>query len=210
MQEYRHIATIVHGWKTVLLFGIASAIAGLLLSFAFPLQYSSTMKLLIIQNQLAQADPYTAIKASERISDNLGQIIYTTSFFEKVLNAKFNIEQSYFKTDEATRRRQWRDMIATQVILGSGLLQVTVYHRDPEQATQVARAIAFVLTTEGYKYVGGGDLQVQLVDEPLQSKFPVRPNIPANGVMGFVLGLMVGTGYVLYLGERKRIFGIPV
>jgi capsular polysaccharide biosynthesis protein len=210
MQEYRHIAAVAKGWKTIFLFGIVCAVAGMLVSFAFPLRYSSTMRLLIIQRQLSQADPYTAIKASERISDNLGQIIYTTSFFDKVLSAKFNIDQGYFKQDENKRRKQWHDMIATQTILGSGLLQVTVYHPDADQATQIARAIAFVLTTEGWKYVGGGDLQVQLVDEPLQSKYPVKPNIPANGVMGFVLGVMVGTGYVLYLGERRRVFGIPV
>jgi capsular polysaccharide biosynthesis protein len=207
--ESHYAYVITRNWKKVVLFGLAAAIVGAGLSFLFPLQYSSTLRLLIIQKQLSQADPYTAIKASERIADNLGQIVYTTSFFDKVLEAGFNVDKSVFKTDDTKRRRQWRTMIDTQVIRGSGMLAVTVYHQDPEQASQIARAIAFVLTTEGWEYVGGGDLQVKLVDEPLNSRYPVKPNVPANAFMGFVLGIMAGTGYVLSVARRHGIFGIP-
>ena len=165
--------------------------------------------MLIIQKQLSQADPYTVIKSSERISDNLAQIIYTTSFFDKVMNAKFNIDKSVFKSEESKKRKQWRDMIETRVVRGSGMLVVTVYHVDPKQAEQISRAIAFVLTTEGWQYIGGGDLDVKLVDEPHLSRFPVRPNIPANPLMGLVLGVIAGTGYVLAGARRHTVFGIP-
>ena len=208
-QDSHHLHALVNRWKTILLFAAVAGIFGAALSFLFPLQYSSTMRLLLIQQQLSTVDPYTAIKASERIADNLGQIVYTTSFFDKVMNAKFNIDQSYFETDESKRRKQWSDMIDTQVIRGTGMLVVIVYHPDKDQATQIARAIAFVLTTEGWQYVGGGDLQVKLVDEPLESRFPVRPNIPANAFMGFILGTIVGTGYVLSTVRRHSVFGIP-
>ncbi|MEY4723348.1 MAG: hypothetical protein RLZZ324_861 [Candidatus Parcubacteria bacterium] len=195
---------LADGWKRILLFALVSAVFGAALSFLFPLQYSSTMRLLIIQKQLSAADPYTAIKATEGISDNLSQIIYTTSFFDKVMSAKFNIDETVFKTDPTKRRKQWRDMIGTQVIRGSGMLQITVYHKDPAQATQIGRAIAFVLTTEGGSYVGGGDLQVQLVDDPLQSRWPVKPNVPANAFAGLVLGIIVGAGQVLMTSGRRH------
>lgn len=208
-QESHTMHVLSQGWKRILLFGLAAAVAGAALSFLFPLQYSATMRMLIINKQLAQADPYTAIRASERISDNLAQIVYTTSFYEKVMNAKFNIDQSVFPADEIKKRKIWRETIETRVIRGSGMLVVTVYHRDPAQAEQIARAIAFVLTTEGWQYVGGGDLDVKLVDEPLKSRFPVRPNIPANAFMGFVLGIIVGTGYVLQAARRHTVFGMP-
>lgn len=209
MNESHYAHAISRSWKKILLFGIVAALFGVGLSFLFPLQYSSTMRLLIIQKQLSQTDPYTAIKASERIADNLGQIIYTTSFYQKVMDAHFNIDQSYLKTDEIKKRKQWSDMIDTQVIRDSGMLSVTVYHKDPNQANQIARAIAFVLTTEGWQYVGGGDLQVKLVDEPLNSRYPVRPNIPANAFSGFVLGIIAGSGYVLAATRKHGVFGIP-
>lgn len=209
MTESHYAHAIVTSWKKIVLFGIVAAFCGAALSFVFPLQYSSSMRLLIIQKQLSQSDPYTAIKASERIADSLGQIIYTTSFYEKVMTAGFNIDQTVFKTDELRKRKQWREMIDTQVIRDSGMLGVTVYHEDPDQANQISRAIAFVLTTEGWQYVGGGDLQVKLVDEPLNSRYPVRPNVPANAFMGFVLGLIAGTGYVLSITRKHGVFGIP-
>lgn len=204
MSDIAYLQALKRGWKKILVFALACAIFATGTSFLFPLQYSSTMRVLIIQKQLAASDPYTAIKASERIADNLGQILYTTSFFDKVMNAGFNIDQSIFKKDELKRRRQWNDMIGTQVLRGSGMLVITVYHVDPLQAEQIARAIAFVLTTEGWEYVGGGDLQISLVDEPLNSRWPVRPNIPANAFMGFVLGFLAGSGYVLAVETRRR------
>jgi capsular polysaccharide biosynthesis protein len=208
-QDSHYLYALMRGWKQILLFAFMTAFAGVGLSFLFPLQYSSSLRMLIIQKQLAQADPYTVIKASERISDNLAQIIYTTSFYDKVMNAKFNIDKSVFKSEESKKRKQWRDMIETRVVRGSGMLVVTVYHVDPKQAEQVSRAIAFVLTTEGWQYIGGGDLDVKLVDEPLLSRFPVRPNIPANAFMGFVLGVIVGTGYVLANARKHGVFGFP-
>lgn len=205
MQDSHYFEALADGWKRIVLFALVTAVFGAGLSFLFPLQYSSSMRLLIIQKQLSQTDPYTAIKASERISDNLAQIVYTTSFYDKVMGSKFNIDQSVFKTDETKKRKQWRDMIETRVIRGSGMLVVTVYHTDPAQATQIARAIAFVLTTEGWQYVGGGDLQVKLVDEPLQSRWPVKPNVPANAFMGFVLGIIAGSGYVLATARKRPL-----
>lgn len=209
MQDTHYISTLLLGWKRILVFAVVSALFGTALSFLFPLQYSSTMRLLIIQRQLSTADPYTAIKASERISDNLSQAIYTTSFFDKVLETDFNIDRTVFKADEAKRRKQWARMIDTQVIRGSGMIVLTVYHENKDQATQIARAVAYVLTTEGWQYVGGGDLEVKIVDDPLQSRFPVKPNIPANALMGFALGLIAGSGYVLLTSQKKGLFGIP-
>ncbi len=209
MSEEYYGQTIAKNWRVIFLFGLASAIVGVIISLFFPLRYSSTMRLLIIQKQLSQADPYTAIKASESLADNLGQIIYTTSFFDMVMNANFNIDKSVFNVSEIQKRRLWREMIETQVIRGTGMLSVTVYHEDADQATQIARAVAYVLTTQGSQYVGGGDLQVKLVDEPLQSKFPVRPNLPANALMGFVLGIIAGSGYAILESRKRGLFSIP-
>jgi capsular polysaccharide biosynthesis protein len=200
MQELQYLEKLAAGWKRLLVYGLVTALLGVGVSLLFPLEYSSTMRLLIIQKQLSTTDPYTAIKAAEGMSTNLSQIMYTTSFYDKVMTAKFNIDQSYFKTDERKRREQWNKMIATSVTRESGMLVVTVYHKDPEQASQIARAIAFVMTTEGWQYVGS-DLQVKLVDDPLQSRWPTRPNLPGNAVTGFVIGAIFGSVRLL---TKKR------
>jgi len=204
MSETSYITTISRGWKRIALFAVVSALFAVAVSLAFPLRYSSSMRMLIIQGSLASADPYTAIKSSERIADNLAQVMYTTSFYDKVMGAKFNIDESYFGDEERKIRKRWNDALGTQVVRGSGMLDITVYHTDKEQAEQISQAIAFVLTTEGWKYVGGGDLEIRLVDDPLVSKWPVRPNLPANALTGLVLGSIAGVGYVLAVANRRR------
>jgi len=192
MRELTPSETLIKGWRKILLFALVAAVFSAGLSFLFPLQYSSSMRLLIIQQQLSQADPYTAIKASERIADNLAQIVYTTSFFDKVMNAKYNIDQTIFKQDEEKKRRQWRKMISTQVLRGSGMLVVTVYHVDPDQAEQIARALRIApeqvnikaTTSENLGFIGEGKgiaaYAVVLLKEDILAKNPDNACLPGR------------------------------
>lgn len=190
-------------WKTIAVSAAFTMALAAALSFVRPLEYSSTMRLLIIQKASVNLDPYTAIRSAESIADNLSQVIYTSVFYDKVTTAGFSIDRAYFNPNETKRREQWSKMVSTQVAHNSGFLQVTVYHKDKEQASEIARAVAYVLTTEGNKYIGGHDLDIQLVDTPLQSRFPVRPNIPLNAFLGAVIGVVMSSLY-LVVGEARR------
>ena len=109
MSDINYTDAIRRGWKRIAVFAVATAAFAAAVSFAFPLRYGATMRLLMIQSQLSAADPYTAIKASERISDNLAKILYTTDFYDKVMEAQFNVDESYFAGDERRERRRWKD-----------------------------------------------------------------------------------------------------
>jgi len=190
-------------WKTIAVSAVLVMVAAAALSFVRPLEYSSTMRLLIIQKAGVNLDPYTAIRSAERIADNLSQVIYTTVFYDKVNSAGFSIDRSYFDPIESKRRQQWSDMVSTQVTHETGFLQISVYHKDKDQASEIARAIAFVLTTEGNQFIGGRDLEIRLVDAPLQSRWPVRPNVPLNAFLGAVIGVILSSLY-LVVGEARR------
>jgi len=168
-------------WKTIAVSAVLVMVAAAALSFVRPLEYSSTMRLLIIQKAGVNLDPYTAIRSAERIS----------------------IDRSYFDPIESKRRQQWSDMVSTQVTHETGFLQISVYHKDKDQASEIARAIAFVLTTEGNQFIGGRDLEIRLVDAPLQSRWPVRPNVPLNAFLGAVIGVILSSLY-LVVGEARR------
>lgn len=190
-------------WKTIAVSAAITMVLAAGLSFLRPLEYSSTMRLLIIQKAGATLDPYTAIRSAESIADNLSQIIYTSVFFDKVEGAGFNIDRSYFDANETKRRQQWSDMVSTLVTHQTGFLQISVYHKSKDQASEIARAIGFILTTEGNQYVGGRDLEIRLVDTPLQSRFPVRPNVPLNAFLGAVIGVILSSLYIV-VGEARR------
>jgi len=109
------------------------------LSFIQPLEYGTTVRFLVIQKSVLGLDPYTAVKSSERVANNLAEIMYTTSFFNKVLESGYGIDQSYFKDDEEKRREQWADMLGTSVEGGTGLLTIEVYHPDRGQSLELLR-----------------------------------------------------------------------
>jgi capsular polysaccharide biosynthesis protein len=197
MIKPNYLRLIQYNWKKILLFGLLVMILAGALSFIEPLKYSTTVRFLVIQKSVLGLDPYTAVKSSERVAINLSEIIYTTSFFNKVLESDYNIETDYFETDEEKKRRQWSKMISASVEGGTGLLSISVYHPDRNQSLEIAQAVAATLSNQAREYVGG-DVQVKLVDDPLPSRFPVKPNIPLNAFFGLFFGLVLGFIYVVW------------
>ncbi len=185
--------------STLIGFAALGLFLAVALSFLWPLKYSSTMTMLVVQRSGVSSDPYAAIRSMENIGDNLSQVVYTTDFFNKVLTADPTIDKNYFYTDERQRRKQWTQMVETQVSRGTGFLHLTVYHPQKAEATKIVQAISSVLSKEGWTYVSA-DISVLLVDPPLESRWPVKPNILSNGFIGLIVGFVIG---ILYVGRRK-------
>jgi capsular polysaccharide biosynthesis protein len=194
---------LIAGWSTIFLLAALGLFVAVLLSFIPSLEYSSTTRLLITQ-QLGAVDAYTASRSAERVSEDLANAVYTSTFFESVLNSGYDISESDFSDDEIKRRKTWGKTISTSVSRGTGLLAVKAYHEDVNKAQEYATAVASVLSQQGWTYTSGGNITVQVVDEPLNSRFPVRPNILVNGFSGFILGGLAGVGFLLIQHERTR------
>lgn len=202
--RYAQLTPFLYGWSTILLFAVGGLVLAVLLSLVRPLEYSSTTRILITQ-ELGVVDAYTASRSAERIADDLSNIVYTSTFFDKVMNSGFDIDTSYFPEDPTKRRHKWEEAISASVARSSGLLAVKAYHPDVQQAEEIATAVAFVLTTQGWTYTSGGNITVQVVDDPLNSRYPVRPNIPVNAISGLFLGALGGAAYVFIQSERHRV-----
>lgn len=204
MSHPHYTVILLRHWRTVLLFGGLGLLFAIAVSFVRPLQYSSTVRLLISQDIGASVDAYTASRSEERIAQNLATIIYTTTFFGEVLSSGFGIDEKSFPTRDDKRRAEWRRTVSASVSRGAGILTVTAYRADAKQAEKIARAVAFVLTKNASEYSSGGNARVRLIDAPLNSRWPVKPNLVANGVSGLILGAFVGMIYVLLQTERVR------
>lgn len=206
MNTRRATTLLMRYWSTVVLFAVLGVVLGVVLSFVRPLEYRASTRLLITQDVLS-ADAYTASRSAERIADELSHIVFTSTFFDQVVTAGYNVDETQFSSEEtqpAKRRKQWVRMVDTSVARGSGLLTVNVFHQDPDQSRQIAEAISFVLTQRGWQYTSGKDISIRQVDAPLVSKFPVRPNIPSNAFIGLILGLLVGGTFVLVRAEQSE------
>jgi capsular polysaccharide biosynthesis protein len=195
---------ILRGWTVVAVFTLIGLVVSLAVSLLQPLRYSSTVRLLILQENASSLDAYTASRSTERLAENLATIVYTTSFFEQVMNAGFDIDQTVFPTREDKKRKTWGKMIDTAVSRGNGLLTISVYHTNISQAEQIVNAAAYILSQKADEYLSGSDVIVRVVDSPLNSRWPAKPNIPANVFSGLVLGGLAGVGYVLLQAERIK------
>ncbi len=185
----------LRSWRLV----AVSTAAGLVLAVAFslvqPLKYSSTVRLLITQTNVTGLDPYTAVKSTERIAQNLSEVLYTSSFFNAV-TSDTQIDGSYFSTDEITKRSQWKETVLTSVTPGTGVMTVTAYHPKRAQATILAVRVAQEIANQAPNYFGYS-VRVQIIDDPLPSRFFAKPDFITNGLFGAMVGFLAASAWAL-------------
>lgn len=201
--QYTRLTPVLSGWPTIFFACAIGLLFGTVLSFLRPLEYSSKTRLLITQD-LGVVDAYTASRSAESIANQLASNIPTTDFYDAVLATSFDIDKSYFPTDEIKKRKKWADAVATSVSHSMGFLTITAYHPDVEQADLIAQAVSSVLVEDGLKYVSGSGITIKVVDQTLNSRWPVRPNVLLNAFSGLILGGLFGVGYILIQVERVR------
>jgi capsular polysaccharide biosynthesis protein len=155
------------------------------------------VKFLVIQKAVAGYDAYSAAKSAEKIGSNLAQVVYSNSFFNKVMNAGFGVDEKYFNIDENKKREQWQKMVTAELVGTTSVLSITVYHKDRDQALKLSQAIAYVLSTQSAEYVGIGDIDLKMIESPLASKYIEKPNFLVNGIVSILVGLLIGVGWVV-------------
>lgn len=196
------IQLLRRSWPALLFGGLVGALLAALLSFTQPLEYSSTVRLLITQPGATNTDPYTILKSNERIAQNLSQLLYTSSFFENILTQAEGVDRDHFPVDEYDRRRIWGRSIGTTVEPGSGLMLVTIYHPNRDQAHALVQAATQELAKQAPNFFGYS-VRVQVIDAPLDSRWIARPNFLNNALAGLVLGALLGLLWMV--ANREKI-----
>ncbi|MFA5185205.1 MAG: Wzz/FepE/Etk N-terminal domain-containing protein [Patescibacteria group bacterium] len=201
MPTQNFVRLFFRAWKLILLCTVLGAVVALAASLAQTWRYSSTERILITQTNATGLDPYTAIKSTERIAENLSQIIYTSSFFNAVM-AKGQVDAKYFPTDEIDKRKKWQEAIETKVVPNTGVVSITAYHPVRDQATNLAVGVAQELATVTPDYFGYS-VRVQIIDDPLPSRFIAKPDFLRNIAIGAIVGLLLSAAWVL--GRVKSV-----
>lgn len=195
MATINYVRLFVRSWSRVLLVTVLGAVLAVGFSLFQPLRYSSTERILITQTNAAGLDPYTAIKSTERVAQNLGEIIYTSSFFNSV-TSKPTVDATYFSQDEITRRKQWKNTIETNVVAGTGVMSIVAYHTDRDQARELSVDVAKELAAVAPDYFGYS-IRVQIIDDPLPSRFYAKPDFLKIGLFGAVMGFLIASAWIL-------------
>ncbi len=196
--------TIKESWPFLALLISILTVLSFIISAAQTPKYRSEATMLIIQDQKGSMDAYTAARSAETISSLLSDMIYTSSFFERVMDSKFGVENNFSQSPD-DQEKQWRKTVSTQLANNSGVLKIIVTDPSRNQADKITRAIASVLTFQGDIYHGGGDtVKIKMIDSPKTSEQPVEPSIIANTISAFLLALFLAAIYVLFSGLQKQ------
>ncbi len=191
----------------LVLWGVMCAVVAGGVSLFFPRSYSAESQVLIISRDRTGVDPYTQAKSAERTGGNLAQVMQTTDFYSKVVEAvpgAFN-DEVWQKLSDRDRRKKWKKDVVGESVFGSSLLKITTFSETPAAAAALSKAITDTLVTRGWEYVGG-DVIIKQVDTPLVSSFPKRPNFVLNFLVGGLVGVMI-SGLWIFRYRSHRVFG---
>lgn len=174
------------------------------LSLVQPFEYRTDVRLLIIQKQSSGYDPYLSMKAADRIAQAFAEVILTSSFIQRVKESDFSIPEEFFAMDEIRAKQQWKHHVKVKTRPSSGLLEIQAYHKERDLSLKLASAIADVIVNQGSEYHGGGeDIVIKVVDAPVATKKPARPDIFFNVAVGAVVGILLSAIF-LFLSAQDE------
>ena len=204
MELYDFVNLIRNKKKTIFSIVFTVLILVLVVNFVLPKKYGSEMQVLVIQNNLNNTDPYLVSKSSEHLGNIFTKVVYSGSFYQKAIDSGFGVDESYFGKTFKDQLKAWSNTVGIRNIEDTGILYITAIHSNREQAELVVQSIAYNLKTYHTEYHGSGEnVEVKVINEPVTSNFPVKPNMLINVVAGIVFSLFFSFIYIYLFPERK-------
>ncbi|NQT49686.1 hypothetical protein HQ571_03255 [Candidatus Kuenenbacteria bacterium] len=209
VKPINHLQIVKNDWRKVVAVGLIIFLLSLIFTLIQPFLYRATVSIFVVQKSSFSIDAYSASKSEERFANKLIQVIYSSSFLEKILYSGFDVDKDYFPADELQRRKKWNKTVEANVPGGLSKLEIQIYHPDPGQALQISNAVSYTLTNQKKDFLGIDDVDLKVLDSPLVSKYPVRPNVFLNLFIGIILGIILGIVFavITYDPEKDRLFG---
>jgi capsular polysaccharide biosynthesis protein len=202
----REIINIILSKKqTLALFSVFIGAIFFAISTVFTPEYRSDISMLVIQKQPEdKVDAFSAAKSADYLSDIFSKVIYTDSFVDDVFKSPMGIERQ-LPNDREDRKKEWERIVKAKKINNTGIIEVSVYDKSQKEAEKIAQAIAWNLSTNSSKYHGGGDkVTISIIDGPITSVRPDRPNILVNTIFGILIGFLGSLSYLYYFRNQKE------
>lgn len=192
LAQHQAILILKKRLRAILFIGLIFVVITLVASIFFPLEYRADVQVLAISRSRYGVDPYTAAKTAERATESLSQVMNSNDFFLKVMqdSSSAGLDKSKFANlSEKKKRKLWEKSIATAMVPNTGLLNVSVFHINKDQAKGYANAVANTLVASAKDYTGG-DVEVKVINDAVVGNWPERPNLVVNSIIAFIVGVL--------------------
>ncbi|MFA6417094.1 MAG: hypothetical protein WCW61_02775 [Patescibacteria group bacterium] len=193
--------------QTILAIMFVAIVLAIGLSLLNPLKYGAKSRLLVLQNA-GSADAYSLSKSNEYLGNLFAQVVYSSSFYDQVIASPYSINRDYFAGNYSQQLKKWRETVSTSTQGDTGIVEINVYHTSTQEAKQIALAINDILINNNQNYHSGQNIKVNIIDQPLVSAYPVKPNIPYNAALALVASFLVSLFYIYIFPERRNDLNI--
>ncbi len=193
--------------QTILTIVLVFLMLTLVLSLAQTMKYTVKSRLLVIQNA-GTSDAYVLSKSNEYLGTLFAEIVYSSSFYDQVLSSNYNISQSYFTGSYSQQIKKWQSTVKTKTQGNTGIIEIYVYHPQASEAKKIALAVNDILMNKNQAYQGGQGVRINIIDQPIVSTFPNKPNLFNNLIIAFFGSLLVSLFYIYIFPEDKYSFSI--
>lgn len=197
---------ITKRWRLIVATTIIFALISFIVSALLPVKYQSDVSVIVVQEQASEkVDAFSATKSAEFLGNIFTRVIYTTSFFNAVQDAPFDVRRD-FSHDSEDREKEWQKLISVKKVNNTGIINISVFDESRKTAEETAKAIAYILTTKGGEYHGGGErVSVRLIDGPNTPLRPTVPHILSNTLMGALFGFVLALIVVYFFPDKFRL-----
>lgn len=193
MSENHYLKVFKGNWELIVTLVLIATVISLAISVLQTSEYEAKLRVLVIQSQRGQMDPYRAAQSAEFLANLLSKVIYSSSFRAHVQESSFNFDRSILNGSSKNVIDAWKKQISVKVVGDTGILEINAFSHDRDQATELARSVANVFVQNGQEYYGqDSEVQILVLDDALASDSPVRPNLWRNIILGAFLGLALG------------------
>jgi len=189
--------------QTIFSIMLIAIVIVLVVSILSPIKYGAQSRVLVMQER-TNVDAYTLSRTNEYLGNLFSQIVYSSSFFELVIrNKNYQVDHNYFGSQQSEQLKKWRNTVNARSYGDTGIIEINVYHPVPQQANQIALAVNDTLTSDGHKYSGNENIKINVIDQPLVSDRPVKPNIPYTFAITIIGSFILALIFIYIFPERK-------
>jgi hypothetical protein len=132
-------------------------------------------------------------------------VIKTNSFYSEIAKSRSTIDFSYFPASADKKMKLWNKTVSAVAQGDTGIITVSVFHTDQNQAELISNAINNVLITKNNLYIGEGDrVKIKVLNDPIVSRWPVQPNLVFIFSMSLVFGFIFFVCYLMLYPLRME------
>ena len=151
----------------------------------------------IVSNAAANADSNTGFLEGQSVSNddmNASQsLVYT---YSELLTSRTVLSQAVSSTGYSISYDELKNMITTEPVDKTQMIDVAVTADSPEKAYNIASAVANAAPSVSGKVSGSS---IEYYEGPVMPEKPYSPNLVKNAVIGALIGLLIALVWIAVL-----------